>query len=168
MVYLFCPHIHGHYCHGLACVCDYASISEGILRYTCVRRHQLVVWADLAFAVLFTVEALIKVIADGFLWTPNAYFRSSWGAIDFVVLVTFWINVIAAFYNDGSVSRAIGAFKALRALRLLNVSDSARTRFIPSSSLEAGKSSLSVANSHSWPCLDANTAYRLLSYRYPC
>ncbi|KAG9244812.1 BcCCH1, calcium channel protein [Calycina marina] len=87
------------------------------------------VWADLAFAVLFTVEALIKVIADGLFWTPNAYFRSSWGAIDFVVLVTFWINVIAALSNDGSVSRAIGAFKALRALRLLNVSDSARDTF---------------------------------------
>lgn len=87
------------------------------------------VWADLAFAVLFTVEALIKVIADGFFWTPNAYFRSSWGAIDFVVLVTFWINVIASLLNDGAVSRAIGAFKALRALRLLNVSDSARDTF---------------------------------------
>jgi hypothetical protein len=87
------------------------------------------VWADLSFAVLFTVEAFIKVIADGFFWTPNAYFRSSWGAIDFVVLVTFWINVIAALLNDGAVSRAIGAFKALRALRLLNVSDSARDTF---------------------------------------
>ncbi|KAH8592491.1 BcCCH1, calcium channel protein [Bisporella sp. PMI_857] len=87
------------------------------------------VWADLAFALLFTVEASIKVIADGFFWTPNAYFRSSWGAIDFVVLVTFWINVIAALMNDGAVSRAIGAFKALRALRLLNVSDSARDTF---------------------------------------
>jgi hypothetical protein len=87
------------------------------------------VWADLAFAVLFTLEALIKVVADGFLWTPNAYFRSSWGAIDFVVLVTFWINAIASLLNDGAVSRAIGAFKALRALRLLNVSDSARDTF---------------------------------------
>jgi hypothetical protein len=87
------------------------------------------VWSDLSFAVLFTVEAGIKVIADGFFWTPNAYFRSSWGAIDFVVLVTFWINVIASLMNDGAVSRAIGAFKALRALRLLNVSDSARETF---------------------------------------
>ena len=87
------------------------------------------VWADLAFAVLFTLEAAIKVVADGFFWTPNAYFRSSWGAIDFVVLVTFWINVIASLLNDGAVSRAIGAFKALRALRLLNVSDSARDTF---------------------------------------
>ncbi|KAL2067362.1 hypothetical protein VTL71DRAFT_1787 [Oculimacula yallundae] len=87
------------------------------------------VWADMAFAIIFTVEALIKVIADGFFWTPNAYFRSSWGAIDGVVLITFWINVITALRNDGAVSRAVGAFKALRALRLLNVSDSARNTF---------------------------------------
>jgi hypothetical protein len=87
------------------------------------------VWSDMAFALLFTVEAAIKVIADGFYWTPNAYFRSSWGAIDFIVLVTFWINVITSLLNDGAVSRAIGAFKALRALRLLNVSDSARDTF---------------------------------------
>jgi hypothetical protein len=87
------------------------------------------VWSDMAFALLFTVEAGIKVIADGFFWTPNAYFRSSWGAIDFIVLVTFWINVITSLLNDGAVSRAIGAFKALRALRLLNVSDSARDTF---------------------------------------
>lgn len=87
------------------------------------------VWTDMAFATLFSAEALIKVIADGFFWTPNAYFRSSWGVIDAVVLITLWINVITLFTNDGAVSRAVGAFKALRALRLLNVSDSARDTF---------------------------------------
>ena len=87
------------------------------------------VWADMAFAILFTIEALIKVVADGFFWTPNAYFRSLWGLIDAIVLVTFWVNVIASLLNDGAVSRAIGAFKALRALRLLNISDSARDTF---------------------------------------
>ncbi|KAF3764851.1 hypothetical protein M406DRAFT_340375 [Cryphonectria parasitica EP155] len=87
------------------------------------------VWTDAAFALLFSIEALIKVIADGFFWTPNAYFRSSWGIIDAVVLITLWINVITLFKNDGAVSRAVGAFKALRALRLLNVSDSARDTF---------------------------------------
>lgn len=87
------------------------------------------VWSDMGFALVFTIEALIKVIADGFFWTPNAYYRSSWGFIDGVVLVTLWINVSAALYNAGEVSRAIGAFKALRALRLLNVSDSARENF---------------------------------------
>ncbi|KAH8808205.1 BcCCH1, calcium channel protein [Xylogone sp. PMI_703] len=87
------------------------------------------VWTDMAFAVVFTVEAIIKVIADGFFWTPNAYFRSLWGFIDGLVLVTLWINVVTSFANDGAISRAVGAFKALRALRLLNVSDSARETF---------------------------------------
>lgn len=87
------------------------------------------VWVDMGFAVLFTVEAVIKIIADGLFFTPNAYFRSSWGFIDGVVLVTLWINVITLLANDGAVSRAVGAFKALRALRLLNISNSARQTF---------------------------------------
>lgn len=87
------------------------------------------VWTDMAFAALFTMEAVIKIVADGFFWTPNAYFRGSWGFIDGIVLVTLWINVVTAIYKDGPVSKAVGAFKALRALRLLNVSDSARDTF---------------------------------------
>lgn len=87
------------------------------------------VWTDTAFAIIFTLEAAIKIIADGFYWTPNAYFRSTWGIIDGIVLITLWINVITLFTNAGAVSRAVGAFKALRALRLLNISDSARETF---------------------------------------
>ncbi len=87
------------------------------------------VWSDMAFAAIFTLEAIIKVTADGFFWTPNAYFRGSWGFIDGLVLITLWINVVTSLYNDGAVSRAVGAFKALRALRLLNISDSARDTF---------------------------------------
>ncbi|KAF2154780.1 calcium channel-like protein subunit Cch1 [Myriangium duriaei CBS 260.36] len=87
------------------------------------------VYTDIGFAALFTVEMVIKVIADGFYWTPNAYFHSSWGMIDGVVLITLWINVVALLYDPGSGSRAVGAFKALRALRLLNVSSSARDTF---------------------------------------
>jgi voltage-dependent calcium channel len=87
------------------------------------------VWTDLAFAAVFSAEAIIKIIADGAFFSPNAYFRSSWGIIDGVVLITLWINVFTLLANDGAVSRVIGAFKALRALRLLNVSDSARDTF---------------------------------------
>jgi len=87
------------------------------------------VWTDMGFAVIFSVEALIKLIADGFFWTPNAYYRGFWGFIDGLVLLTLWVNVITSLSSDGAVSRAVGAFKALRALRLLNVSDSARDTF---------------------------------------
>lgn len=87
------------------------------------------VYADMGFAALFTIESAVRVIADGFFWTPNAYYRSSWGIIDGIVLLTLWANIITLLYNPGGGSRAIGAFKALRALRLLNVSDSARDTF---------------------------------------
>jgi hypothetical protein len=87
------------------------------------------VWSDMSFAILFSVESIIKVIADGFFWTPNAYFRGSWGFIDGLVLITLWINIVTSLFQDGGISRAVGAFKALRALRLLNVSDSARDTF---------------------------------------
>ena len=87
------------------------------------------VYSDMGFALLFTVEAAIKIIADGLFWTPNAYLRNSWGFIDALVLITLWINVGASFSKDWEVSKIIGAFKALRALRLLNVSDSARDTF---------------------------------------
>lgn len=87
------------------------------------------VWTDICFAILFTIEAIIKVIADGFFWTPNAYFRGAWGFIDGIVLITLWISVITSLYHNDTVSRFVGAFKALRALRLLNVSDSARDTF---------------------------------------
>ncbi|KAI0009098.1 Ion transport protein-domain-containing protein [Xylariaceae sp. FL0662B] len=87
------------------------------------------VWIDLGFAIIFAVEAGIKIIADGWFFTPNAYYRSSWGIIDGVVLITLWINVLALLTIDGGVSRIVGAFKALRALRLLNISNSARDTF---------------------------------------
>ncbi len=111
-----------------------ACIATPLYQRDYFRAHQFSVrnWftlTDLGFALLFTVEALIKIIADGCFWTPNAYFRGSWGLIDGTVLVTLWIDVISSLLNKGDVSRAIGAFKALRALRLLNVSDNARDTF---------------------------------------
>ena len=87
------------------------------------------VWTDLGFAILFSIEAIIRIIADGFLMAPHAYYRTVWGFIDAVVLITLWINVMTAIFRDDGVSRAVGAFKALRALRLLNISDSARDTF---------------------------------------
>lgn len=112
----------------LACVTTPLYQREYFQKHTFSVRNWFV-WTDMSFAILFTIEAIIKVIADGFFWTPNAYFRGSWGFIDGLVLITLWINVGTSLLSDGSVSRAVGAFKALRALRLLNVSDSARDTF---------------------------------------
>ena len=93
------------------------------------RYNNWVVWTDMAFAIIFSVEALIKIIADGFFYTPHAFFRSIWGLIDLIVLVSLWISVITTLVEEDSITRGVGAFKALRALRLLNISDSARNTF---------------------------------------
>lgn len=113
----------------LACVSTPLFQREYFERHGGETARSWFVWTDMGFAVVFTIEAIIKVVADGFFWTPNAYFRGSWGFIDGIVLVTLWINVLTSLYKDGAVSKVVGAFKALRALRLLNVSDSARDTF---------------------------------------
>lgn len=88
-----------------------------------------VIITDIIFVVIFTLESLIKIIADGLYLTPNAYFRSIWGIIDFAVLITMWINMIEEMRNANSVSRMIRAFKAFRALRLLSFSPRAQELF---------------------------------------
>lgn len=112
----------------LACITTPLYQREYFQRYALNFRTWFI-WTDMSFAIFFTLEAAIKVVADGFFFTPNAYFRGTWGFIDGIVLITLWINVMTSLYRDDGVSRAVGAFKALRALRLLNLSDTARDTF---------------------------------------
>lgn len=86
-------------------------------------------WSDLAFTIIFSLEALIKVVADGFWLTPNGYLRNTWNRIDFFVLGTLWINLIGDVLDRNSLSRDFRAFKALRALRLVNISDATKATF---------------------------------------
>lgn len=84
---------------------------------------------DAIFVGVFSAELVIKVVADGFYYTPNAYLRSIWGVIDFLVLITLWINLIQELSSRTTLARLIRAFKALRALRLLSFSAKAQELF---------------------------------------
>lgn len=86
-------------------------------------------YLEVAFTVYFSVEFIIRVFADGLIFTPNAMLRSSWNIIDFIVLISLWIELIAFLKNDGNLSRIFRGFKALRALRLLTVSENAKNNF---------------------------------------
>jgi len=83
---------------------------------------------DLAILSILTVEAIIRIIAGGLIWGPDAYFRG-WNLIDAVVLVTLAIQVTAELYNEGSVARVIACFKALRVLRLLTINKNVLKNF---------------------------------------
>jgi hypothetical protein len=84
---------------------DYPSHSWNWLSYT-----------NLAFGLIFTTEALIRIIADGLFWTPNTYWLGLMGLVDCVVIVAIWVDLI-----ESQVSHQIpnlAAIKALRAIRL--------------------------------------------------
>lgn len=84
---------------------------------------------DISFIIIFSIEFIIKIIADGLFFTPNAYVRSPWNWLDFLALLSLWIEFIAFLRNDGNLSRVVRGLKALRALRILTISETAKNNF---------------------------------------
>ncbi|CEP63141.1 calcium channel protein CCH1 LALA0_S07e03312g [Lachancea lanzarotensis] len=90
------------------------------------------VWSryfDATFVVIFSLEFVIKTVADGLSHTPNAYLRNPWNCIDVTVLISIWINFVASLKNDDDLSRVFKGLTALRALRCLTISRTARLTF---------------------------------------
>ena len=44
--------------------------------------------SEIFFAIVFAFEALIKIIAYGFIFEPGCYLRDAWNWLDFVVVLT--------------------------------------------------------------------------------
>lgn len=86
-------------------------------------------YVDTSFLLIFALEFVIKTTADGVAFTPNAYLRSPWNWLDFLALLSLWIEFIAFLRNDGNLSRIVRGMKALRALRILTISETAKNNF---------------------------------------
>ena len=84
---------------------------------------------EASFGLILVVEFLIKIIADGFLFTPNAYIRSIWNTLDFVIMVGVVVNVSFTLVFVSGLSRSIRALKALQALRFMTLIDKMRSTF---------------------------------------
>lgn len=85
-------------------------------------------YSDSVFCCIFFFEFLIKIVADGFHFTPNAYTRSAWNVIDLVVLVSMYVTVLDNFAR-GPISRYSRAIMSLRALRLITITSQAERVF---------------------------------------
>ena len=72
------------------------------------------------FVAIFTAEFLIRTIADGVLFTPNAYLLNAWNWLDLVVLLTMWLGVTFQFVDATGFPRFIRVIRALRPLRLIS------------------------------------------------
>jgi hypothetical protein len=64
---------------------------------------------------LFSVEFLCRVMAQGLIFTQNAYLRSGWNVVDTVVLVFAWIEEVV----DGPNYKALRMGRVLKPLRLM-------------------------------------------------
>jgi hypothetical protein len=86
-------------------------------------------WFDLvevALGTTFVLEALVKIVADGFVFAPNAYLLSLWNVLDFLMLVALLVNTTTSLIYIGGLSRVTRALKAFRALRLITLFDRLR------------------------------------------
>ncbi|OJA17446.1 hypothetical protein AZE42_05939 [Rhizopogon vesiculosus] len=84
---------------------------------------------EVAFGFTLLAEFIIKIIADGFIFTPNAYVKSIWNILDFFILIGILVNLSFTLVFVGGLSRSIHALKALRALRLVTLIDKMRNTF---------------------------------------
>ena len=73
---------------------------------------------DLIFVILFSLEALLKIVALGFYGNPHAYLRSKFNMLDlFIVIVSILLQVLERTGNGQSNLNALRALRTVRALR---------------------------------------------------
>uniref|UniRef100_K7GFC5 Voltage-dependent L-type calcium channel subunit alpha n=1 Tax=Pelodiscus sinensis TaxID=13735 RepID=K7GFC5_PELSI len=75
------------------------------------------------FLIIFTIEAMLKIIAYGFLLHTDAYLRNGWNVLDFAIVSLGLVTVMVEQINvmQGAPQAGKGGFdvKALRAFRVL-------------------------------------------------
>jgi hypothetical protein len=67
-----------------------------------------------AFGVIFVCEAIVKIIAMGFVMNKGTYLRSAWNALDFVIVLGSIIELLTVLSNITTIN-----LKIIRTLRLL-------------------------------------------------
>ncbi|XP_069731821.1 voltage-dependent L-type calcium channel subunit alpha-1S [Phaenicophaeus curvirostris] len=85
---------------------------------------------EIAFLIFFAIEAMLKIIAYGFLFHTDAYLRNGWNVLDFSIvslgLITMTLEQVNAKQagtsggKGGFDVKALRAFRVLRPLRLVS------------------------------------------------
>ncbi|NWV35321.1 CAC1S protein, partial [Grantiella picta] len=81
---------------------------------------------EYAFLIFFAIEAMLKIIAYGFLFHTDAYLRNGWNVLDFSIvtlgLITMTLEQVNAKQGGkgGFDVKALRAFRVLRPLRLVS------------------------------------------------
>ena len=72
--------------------------------------------AGTVFSVVFMVECLLKIVSMGFITHSKSYLRDGWNVLDFIVVITGFIE-----FAGGRVNlKALRTLRVLRPLRSIN------------------------------------------------
>ena len=71
---------------------------------------------DKGFTVIFVIEAILKILAFGFVFHRRSYLRDSWNVLDFVVVIIGLISLIPSVPN----LKSLRTLRVLRPLRSIN------------------------------------------------
>ncbi|KAL7418234.1 Ion transport protein-domain-containing protein [Mrakia frigida] len=121
-----------------------AAVATPLYRKGYYSEHGLVrgTWFDVAeisLGAVFVLEFLIKVIADGFIFAPNAYLHSIWNILDFLMLVALLVNTSTSLIYLGGLSRFTRSLKAVRSFRLITLASRLRETFYSTFLVGAGR-----------------------------
>lgn len=81
---------------------------------------------EILLSIIFLVEVCIRIVADGFLLTPNAYLRNHWNQLDLCVIL---LNIATIFMKE-ETPRGLSTFRSLRILRLIRYFNGVRDIFV--------------------------------------
>ena len=79
------------------------------------KRNQILSILDKVFTSIYTMEALLKILAYGFVIHRKSYLRDSWNIFDFSALVVSYISMLPNIPNM-KVMRVLRVLKPLRSI----------------------------------------------------
>ena len=84
------------------------------------------IYSNYIFVSLFCLEAILKIIAYGFVLDQNTYLRDPWNWIDFIIVVAGIINLI---FKINSNLLSLQVFRLLKPLKTMTYSPNLRMFF---------------------------------------
>ena len=83
-------------------------------------KAEIIVECERTFLWIYTVEMLLKILAQGFLFHRRAYLRDPWGVLDFVVVTLGWLPILTPIsIANVSIVRSLRVLRFLRALKMV-------------------------------------------------
>jgi len=62
---------------------------------------------EYVFVVIFTLEAIMKVVAYGFVFHPGAYLRNGWNVLDFVIVIIGYVRHVYFIFSPHLFTRCV-------------------------------------------------------------